>query len=285
MNNIEYLQRLHTDLMTIMDEIHRICTKHNLKYYLVGGTLLGAVRHKGFIPWDDDLDIAMPREDMQEFIRIAPGEFKKGFRLEWFSTIKEYYQYFPKVSMEGTMFVQENIKPGVQSGIFVDIFPLDLSPKYSEWLMERKKLIRRLSSCITIKASKRKSLKCTIFRIANFLMGSRFFFKKIAGILENVKAAGTTHYANFGSQYKLSKQTMPVEWYGNGTLLPFENREYIVPTHYMKVIESIYGKNYMQLPPENKRRCHYPEKVVFSDGIEVVFPKQINKVTIKEQES
>ena len=285
MNNAEYLHRLHTDLITIMDEIHRICTKHKLNYYLVGGTLLGAVRHKGFIPWDDDLDIAMPREDMLEFIRIAPSEFKKGFRLEWFSTIKEYYQYFPKVSMEGTMFVQEDLKSDVQSGIFVDIFPLDLSPEYSEWLRRRKTVIRRFSSCITIKASKIKSLKFTILRIANFLLGSRFFFKKIEEALGKIKAAGTTHYANFGSQYKLSKQTMPVEWYGDGTLLPFENREYIVPTHYIKVLESIYGKNYMQLPPENKRRCHYPEKVIFSDGHEVVFPKLKNKVTIKEQES
>ena len=71
MDNQEYLSKLHSEILIIMDEIHRVCVENGLKYYLVGGSLLGAVRHKGFIPWDDDIDIGMPRADLEKFCRLA----------------------------------------------------------------------------------------------------------------------------------------------------------------------------------------------------------------------
>lgn len=71
-NNKEtYLRKLHSDILVVMDEIDRLCTKYHLRYYLIGGTLLGAIRHQGFIPWDDDLDIVMPRDDYEKFIQLC----------------------------------------------------------------------------------------------------------------------------------------------------------------------------------------------------------------------
>ena len=73
MEHNEYIKRIHEEILKVMDEIDRICRDQGLQYYLIGGTLLGAVRHGGFIPWDDDLDIAMPREDYETFLAICPS--------------------------------------------------------------------------------------------------------------------------------------------------------------------------------------------------------------------
>ena len=93
----KHLIKLHQSEIKILDEIVRICDKYNLQYFLIGGTLLGAVRHKGFIPWDDDLDIAMPRNDYEKFISISKNELKDDFILDDISTNEQYWQIFAKV--------------------------------------------------------------------------------------------------------------------------------------------------------------------------------------------
>ena len=98
----------------------------------------------------------------------------------------------------------------------------------------------------------------------------------------SARRLGNSHLVNFGSQYKLSKQTMPVEWYGEGVPIEFEGRMYNAPKEYEKVLSSIYGNNYMQLPPENKRRMHYPVKVVFSDGSTMEFERTDDVVKPEE---
>ena len=82
------LKKLHDEEVKILDEIVRICSKNNLEYFLIGGTLLGAIRHKGFIPWDDDLDIAMPREDYEKFLKIAEQELEEPYKLEYYKNRK-----------------------------------------------------------------------------------------------------------------------------------------------------------------------------------------------------
>lgn len=284
MNNQHYLDKLHIEIVSIMDEIDRVCRKFNLRYYLVGGTLLGAVRHQGFIPWDDDLDIAMPREDMMKFIEIAPQVLSRKFELEWHTT-KPYYHYFPKVSIRGTLFYQDYIKDKYQSGIFVDIFPLDLSPAYDASFDNLKKNVRRVSRLRTDKSlSHKKMSEWCISAIGRFFP-NRLVENFLKSMLTELKKRGTTHYANFGSQYNIKKQTMPIEWYGGGIDIEFAGRYYKAPTNYKKVLESVFGYDYMKLPPEEKRRCHYPSKVIFSDGEIMTFGIPQHVVTVEEQEN
>ena len=93
------LNRLHEEMIRIYKEIARICDKHNLTYFVVGGTLLGAVVHKGYIPWDDDLDIAMPRDSYDRFIEICKTDLDEKFYLHCIDTDEKYWLSFAKVRM------------------------------------------------------------------------------------------------------------------------------------------------------------------------------------------
>ena len=284
MENQDYLRKLHGEILRIMDEIHRVCTKNGLTYYIVGGTLLGAVRHQGFIPWDDDLDIAMPRDDFDRFIQIAEKELGPDFYLNWITTNPNYWNIYPKVCLGGTTFDEGFIKCDRPMGIFVDIFPLDLSPEYSPSLEKAKKLIRRLHY-VSLERSTRymRGIKSFAYKTISLFVPNKLCYKWQRHLALSASKKGKSHYANFGSQYALRKQVMPVEWYGKGVPLCFEDRYYNAPAAYPRVLESIYGKNYMRLPPVEKRRSHYPERVVFSDHTELVFGKERHRVTVEEQ--
>ena len=284
MENQDYLQKLHAEILRIMDEIHRVCTKNGLTYYLVGGTLLGAVRHQGFIPWDDDLDIAMPRADFDRFIHIAEKELGSEFYLNWITTNPKYWLFFPKICLRNTTFDEGVIKKDIPMGIFIDIFPLDLSPAYTSGLETMKRRIQRLGYLSKERSSKdMKTLKQLCYKLLAFFVHNKKCYDWQRKIALSLGREGTSHYANLGSQYALRKQTMPIEWYGKGIPVIFENREYNAPTEYRKVLCSIYGENYMRLPPSEKRRCHYPERVVFSDQTELIFEKTQHRVAVEEQ--
>ena len=279
MNQHEYLSKLHGELLTIIEVVDKVCREQNLTYYLVGGSLLGTVRHNGFIPWDDDLDIGMPRKDFERFISIANTVLGEEYELQWITTNKDYWQVFAKVVRKDTLFKEPGLKRFQPHGIFIDIFPLDISSEYSPRVERVKRKIQTISSLVWQKnnpTSKFRYLLSRLFKIKTLQ-------KAMIRIMKSAQKYGKTHYANFGSQYAISKQTMPVEWYGNGVRLPFEKLSLSVPAEYEKVLISIYGNNYMSLPPEDRRRCHYPEKVKFSDGMEVSFDKPSHVVSIHEQ--
>ena len=118
------LRKLQLTEIEVLDEIVRICKKHKLQYFLLAGTCLGAVRHSGFIPWDDDIDIGMPREDYEKFLNIALDELDEKYFLQYYKTDENYYLGFAKVRKNNTSFITKGFekKKGHQ-GFFVDIFP------------------------------------------------------------------------------------------------------------------------------------------------------------------
>lgn len=130
--------------LDILQEIAMICNKHDIKYFAIGGTLLGAVRHKGYIPWDDDLDIAMYREDYNKFCEIAPKELHNPFFFQTEDTDPGYLLRHAKVRNSNTtaiLSIQRDKKYRFNQGIFVDIFPLDRIPDNIE---ERNEYFREL---------------------------------------------------------------------------------------------------------------------------------------------
>lgn len=269
MNTEEYLNKLHKEIVFILEEVVRICENHKLKYYLIGGTLLGAVRHKGFIPWDDDLDIAMPREDFEKFTEIYYRELRKPYSLSWFSTEKNYNHIFAKVYNYRTSFIERTSKSTISSrGIFIDIFPIDISRGYSCNVIIRKKIVNQLNRLISQKyyENEFKGMKKIFLHYIKASTLNDIAIKIIKSFTKDGR-----YYSNYGSQYSIKRQTHLINNFGEGTMLPFEGKKYRCPTKYTTVLTSIYGPDYMQLPPLNKRRTHYPVRVVFSDGQEMVF--------------
>lgn len=127
MENIRHLQLVALDILKIYDAF---CREHNLKYSLYGGTLLGAVRHKGFIPWDDDLDVCMPRSDYDKFLHLWKKHHPAGYILQNKENSDQFTQSFSKIRKDHTTFLQSKEEAGkYHTGIFLDVFPLDRIPK------------------------------------------------------------------------------------------------------------------------------------------------------------
>lgn len=277
----QYLLKLHKEILNIMDVINAICNENELKYYIVGGTLLGAVRHQGFIPWDDDLDIAMPRTDFEKFIKICKNKLPLPYKLQWITTNKQYWLPYAKIENGNTVFSEVcNLNKNQTMGIFVDIFPLDDVSKYSKVIDKRKWLINKMETMICLqfgndsKGLKKKFANCFTIEQLNKMI------TKLMSCTNNTK---NKFYMNFGSQYSAYKQTIKKEWYGEGKMLLFEGRYFCAPSKYQDVLKSIYGENYMTLPPIEKRKTHYPNYVKFSDGLEMNF--EVPEIRLKVEDT
>ena len=285
MNQQDYIKKLHCEILTIMDTIHNICKVNNLRYYLAGGSLLGCIRHKDFIPWDDDLDILMPREDFDKFMEIAPDILSPNYELFWYTTKPKYWKLFAKVSKKNTLFVESTDVPSdMQWGIFVDIFPLDETPAYSLKHKIIQKQVHQLGNLLGLKAYKPNTLSRFIKKIASLFLSRSYLQKEIYELSTSLAAEGNNYCCTFASSYDIKKELSPVEWYGTPQLAPFRDRLYYISAEANKILENQYGKNYMELPPVEKRRTHYPVKVIFSDG--EVFEQEKPKIllTVKTQE-
>ena len=129
MTEISMLRQVQLKQLEIAKEIKKICDENEIKYFLDSGTLLGAVRHKSFIPWDDDLDIGMLRDDYEKFINIAPQKLSNNFILQTWKTDEEYANAFAKIRMKNTLYIESSTNGNnMNHGIFIDVFPYDTYP-------------------------------------------------------------------------------------------------------------------------------------------------------------
>ena len=254
----EMLDRLKQRELEVLKVVREICKKYNLEYYLVGGTLLGAVRHQGFIPWDDDIDIAMFRKDYDRFQQIAQQELGDKYFLQTNQT-DQWHGPFMKIRINGTLFQDidtlENAK--YHKGVFIDIFPLDnvLNPDGIEFKI-RHRIIRILSRLLYRKCSSglmvKSRIKYWIGLVLPYLFSKSFMIRwrhrlMIKDILEN-----TEYVTSFGSGFTALKQLFRRDVYHPATELEFENETFCVPGQYDFVLRQLYG-DYMKLPPENER--------------------------------
>lgn len=286
----EVLQKLWKVEEGIYLEFARICDKYNLKYFCAYGTALGAIRHKGFIPWDDDMDMGMLREDYEKFLEIAPKELKENFELLEARNTKGYVLPFAKLTRSDTTFVEAtDIDRKYHSGIFIDIFPFDAVPKDFE---DRKKIERKcwfiarlMVLCdypkpklpATISGSK-KSLVYAICNIAHF--GLKILGQTPAKLqVKYTNAAskyGKTHEAHLYADFVMYNAEIDFgksdQFFEETTLLPskevpFDDIYVKVPNNYDKYLRDSYG-NYLELPNVKDRHSHYPDQLKFSNTIQ-----------------
>lgn len=245
---------------------HDFCEKYDLKYYIVGGTLLGAVRHKGFIPWDDDIDISMPREDYERLIALS-GKFAHPFVIQHFSINKDFAHTFIHLE-NNSLIVNEGRHNQKNSPVWIDIFPLD--PIYenkfkSSLIITSFQLVRKLI-IIKTKNYKSKDLPIILFFILNSIsFVSKFIPKKtlfntlffITKFTRNIKS---NYVINFYGAYK-EKEITSKENFGDRVLFDFENIQLWGTKKHHEYLTQVYG-DYLKLPPINSRIPSHIVKVI-----------------------
>ena len=264
------LRQLQLCELEILDEFVRICEKHNLQYYLVGGTLLGAVRHQGFIPWDDDIDVAMPREDYDRFAEISVKELAPQYFYQCPETDPHYFLTYAKLRRNGTEVYEERFKDAkFHKGVFIDIFPLDFCPRpglVCHFLFnvlavmnyrgqvdsgEPYEPYREISGKIGYGVLRLFSPGGLVGLRKRFLRLSRGLSKKI-------------YIACYTGAYGYQKEVFPVDWFQAGRKLSFEGRRFLAPIACEQLLSRSYGEAYLSLPPEEDRKQHtLVEKTIF----------------------
>jgi lipopolysaccharide cholinephosphotransferase len=260
------LNKLHSIQVEILDEIVRICDSNRLDYFLIGGTLLGAIRHKGFIPWDDDLDIAMPRDAYDKFISLCYSELSDDYILDSFKNNSGYWLPFIKIRKKNTIYDEKatSAKKNIPKGVWVDIFPLD-NVRYSKCMKQSLQaiLVKYIKNYISVKQgySYAASIEGIIlFNLFKFISVRRAF-KIQHKIMTLWNDQETRYFVNLGSQYNYVKQTIPKDKYYPPVKVEFEGKLYNAPNDWDYILTRIYG-DYMQLPPVEKRTSgHHIVKV------------------------
>lgn len=262
------LKKLHETELEIVDEIVRICNENNIDYFLVGGTLLGAVRHKGFIPWDDDIDLGMSRKDYDRFIKIAPKKLKEKYHLDCFEYNKDFYLPFAKVKKNGTIF-DEEVAHHVEhhKGIYVDIFAFEnIDKPNSIFLRMRAIIIKSIIDTTFYKHKMRELKKCRHpFLVSILSIFSKKRLMKIQQYLLKKNKNDNSKYVNaLSGSYALKKEMLLREDVFPTKDFEFEGRTYKGMNNSHKYLSQLYG-DYMKLPPKEKRVNHMPLHIDFGD--------------------
>ena len=265
--NDKDLKTLQGVLVEILDEVVRICDKHHLDYFISGGTLLGAVRHAGFIPWDDDIDIVMPRDDYEKFLEIAKDELSNKYFLDYYKTNLENHFGFAKIRKNNTTFKQ-GYTYSCHNGFFLDIFPLDYNDNRDSLKI---KLAASLARCLleTLKYKDHnlglKSLRRPFISLP-FTIFSNYRIHRMVDYLYKIGNNGKhKNGAVYSGMYYYKKDIYPIDVVFPYSIVTFEGKKYHAYHNPDAYLKSLYG-DYMKLPPKEKQVAHKPEKLDFENG-------------------
>ncbi len=260
MEKFDYLPKLHNCQLIIAREIKRICDKHNIKYFIIAGTLLGAVRHGGFIPWDDDMDVGMLREDYEKFLKVAKTELGEEFFLQTPETDKNYGLPFAKILLNGTVLVEATAGSNAKKGIFVDVFPFDVAPENEadrenhnkKTYLYKRLLLAKLNYNVCAKNDYVKRAIYFVLKIMSAFYSHDKLVKKLESEITRYNNSKTEDIVNIGGAYGYKKETIKADWVRDTVEIPFEDMTISAPVDYIKYLETFYG-DYMTPPPEDKR--------------------------------
>ena len=268
----------------------KICNENNLRFFCTGGTAIGAVRHKGLIPWDDDIDVMMPRPDYERLLQLCQTMDMGNYELMTPETTKEYYCDYAKIC-DGTTTLLEQDSLRCVIGINLDIFPLDGSPENVEEAKKRFNKYQKLRRyflltnthqpfshfLLNIKKGKIKHAMLLAFLYSTRTWSREKLLKKLYDIATKYEYGKGKCVIEYGGYYG-DKNVMPVEWFENSISMPFDGIEVSCIGEVDAYLRHFFG-DYMQLPPVEARKPHHAVAYVNiekKESIETVFEKLKN---------
>lgn len=257
MREITSLEELKAIELDVMKKIHIFCEENNITYYLAYGTLIGAMRHNGFIPWDDDIDIWMMREDYEKFIQLFPkfGE-RNNLYIATYNTKPRFPRNMLKVCDNRTVLHELEYDYQDDFGVFVDIWPLDGS---SNSVIERnhdkesfEKLLKIFYATITKKEYFKFTIKKLIARFIGKIIGPEYILKKMVDMGKKYPTDSSDVLFMYAGELK---EYRAIDFKGK-ILHKFEDAEFYVPSGYDRILTERYG-NWRELPPVEQRKPHH----------------------------
>lgn len=256
MENLLSLDDIKRVEIGILDYVVSICEKHNLRYYLMYGTLIGAIRHKGFIPWDDDIDIIMPRPDYEKLLDISASSSHPKYQL-LSSRDKGYLYGFSKFVDKQTKIIDDTIEKIPGLGIWVDIFPYDGMTSENSWNNKFCYYLNKFRGAAVYKDFPQgKGANYLTWKLCR-LIGYRFFLKLYERFCKLIPY-DTSKFVGLISD---KKDYYDRTFFNHAIKVEFEGKEYNAPVGYDHVLKHYYG-DYMQLPPEEQRVSHHIKAIL-----------------------
>ena len=247
-------KELQSRLLSMMKQFHNICVDNNLRYYIIGGTCIGARRHKGFIPWDDDVDVGMPREDYEKLCKLSRDAFPENLELRFYRNTPKSPFHFIKLVDNTTTLIERAYLDYVE-GVYIDVFPLDGVKDYNKKFTEKIRCkyiwfekVMIFYHCMT--ENRTNILKKVLIRISK----SRSLEKMHETIERHMRKYsfdGSDTVANFFGAWK-EKEIYPKAYLGNPTLYEFEDTKLYGPERIDEYLTHVYG-DFMKLPPKEKQ--------------------------------
>ncbi len=257
----------HQILLKLLIDFRDFCNKYQFQYFIIGGTLLGAVRHGGFIPWDIDADIAMPREDYEEMLTIINNEFPSMYYIQNTYTDSKFHTPKTKILVRGVKKDNPNkLMVSCETGLNLDIFPLDVAPKDLVKRESQRRKIRLFKTLLRFKirykinaySSKEKITKFMRWVINGSLawIPERYVISCMTKEMIRYNEIESDYWCSMASHYDYHKQVMSKEVYGKGTEIQFEGHCFVGPDMTHEYLQQIYG-DYWELPPLADRQAQY----------------------------
>ncbi len=250
------LRKVQNELLSILYDIDKVCKENDIQYFLDSGTLIGAIRHKGFIPWDDDLDIGMLREEYERFNSIAQEKLGDKYFWQTWDTDDGYALPFGKVRKRNTVYLEKKSRKLKENGFFVDVIPYDYAPedekgkaklKRSQINIYREILMKSHYTpwIIDGKVDYKRRIGYILYQVKAFFSKRKDLINKYNNLTQSVTARCEV-YEQTGQKY------YPVKWMKSTILSEFEGGQFPVISHFHDWLTVTYG-DYMTPPPEDQR--------------------------------
>jgi len=262
----EELKSLQFKILEIVRYFDTFCKENNITYYLMGGSALGAMRHKGFIPWDDDFDVFMDYENYMKFLAVAKEKLDTDLFYLQEENSEEYPLYFSKIRMNGTTFIEKDIKDKVMHhGIYIDIMCLNntsenISMRYLQYISAR---ILNTRALVVHGYSTNSPIKKIALTMSKYLING-FIKRGLLKIVRSLNTSNTKYVGHFFGRAPFKKTSFLKTYLGMPRYVPFDDFILPVPHEVEKYLTVRYGKKYMEMPSEVVK-AQYPSHAYIVD--------------------